>query len=85
MSEMCDNCLLTYCSYEPCSEECQSARHFENEIGKNMKAKEYVKKYKDTITDGPDTLAEMFDQYIFFRPDDEKAIEIQNYFASKLL
>ena len=61
MSEICDNCLLTYCSYEPFSEECQSARHFENElrIGKNMKAKEYVKKYKDTIIDGPDALAEM--------------------------
>lgn len=31
MSKMCNNCLLTYCSYEPCSEECQSARHLEGE------------------------------------------------------
>ena len=31
MGKICDDCLLGYCSYEPHSEDCQSARFFETE------------------------------------------------------
>ena len=31
MGKICDDCLLRYCSYEPHSEDCQSARFFETE------------------------------------------------------
>lgn len=31
MSKMCDDCLMIYCSYEPFSEACQSARGFSME------------------------------------------------------
>lgn len=42
MSKICNDCLKEHCSYEPCSEECQSSRTFLSE-------EELNEKYLDTL------------------------------------
>ena len=100
MSKMCKDCLKEHCSYEPCSEECQSSRIFlsEEELNKKyldtLDLSEYISKSNDVKTiidliekdyDDSDKLPQELDGCIFnFLGIDEIAYYLAGRYGLKV-